>query len=111
MVELVQDYMEVEANQNCRGVSRLIEFLRVSLNLQVKLSFLNVTILLLDCCGTYGPELNSLSFIVCLFTFFSSCVTIFKFVNTLCFCTSIRTRNTVMQLQLVTCDQSIITMA
>lgn len=58
MVELVQDYMEVEANQNCRGVSRLIEFLRVSLNLQNKLSFLNVTILILDCCDKYGPELN-----------------------------------------------------
>lgn len=58
MVELVQDYMEVEANQNCQGVSRMIEFLRVSLNLQDKLSFLNVTILILDCCDKFGPELN-----------------------------------------------------
>lgn len=58
MVELVQDYMEVEANQNCRGISRMIEFLRVSLNSQNKPSFLNVTILILDCCDKYGPELN-----------------------------------------------------
>lgn len=58
VVELVQDYMEVEANQNCQGVSRLIEFLRVSLNLQNKLSSFNFTILILDCCDNYGPELN-----------------------------------------------------